>query len=141
VEVEAQITTLLIGQKATKLAQDTVSDLLVKFKAGTEIANELLAIGATFESKAAVGRYTSDVAQNIIRAAFVLPHPFDGVLSASSVSLSNGDLALIEVKAVQLSDNSNATPELSKQQTSQLAQAAYSSYVDSLKVDESPSIP
>jgi len=81
-----------------------------------------------------VARYSSDVAQNITRAAFVLPHPISGTVSASTVALSNGDLALVEVQAVQVNDSA-ASPDLAKQQTSQLAQSAYKSYVDSLKVN------
>lgn len=134
-EVEAQIKTLLITQKATETAQETVDNLLTELKAGSDISEQLTTLNASFEIKANVARYSSDVEQNITRAAFVLPHPISGVVSASSVALSNGDLALVEVQAVQLSDNIPATPDLAKQQTSQLAQSAYKSYVDSLKLD------
>ena len=62
-----------------------------------------------------------------------MPHPLEGTISASTVALSNGDLALVEVQAVNVSEVV-ANPQLSQQQTSQLAQSAYKSYVDSLKV-------
>jgi len=134
-EVESQIKTLLIAQKATETAQKTVDELLAQLKTGTDISTQLTDLSASFETKANVARYSSDVAQNITRAAFVLPHPVDGVVSASSVALSNGDLALVEVQGVQLNESAPANPDLAKQQTSQLAQSAYKSYVDSLKVD------
>ena len=134
-EVEAQIKTLLVSKKATETAQTTVDNLLAQLKAGTDITEQLTKLSANFEIKANVARYSSDVAQNITRAAFVLPHPVSGVVSASSVALSNGDLALVEVQSVQLNDGAPATPDLAQQQTSQLAQSAYKSYVDSLKVD------
>ena len=133
-EVEAQIETLLVSQKATETAQKTVDDLLTKLKANADITEQLIALNTSFETKASVTRYSSDVEQSISRAAFVLPHPLDGVVSASSVTLSNGDLALVEVQAVKLNDSAPANPNLAKQQTSQLAQSAYQSYVDSLKV-------
>jgi len=134
-EVEAQITTLLIAQKATEIAQNTVDELLTQLKSGTDITEKLTTLNSSFEIKSNVTRYSSDVAQNITRAAFVLPHPNSGVVSASSVALSNGDLALVEVQAIKLSDDTTVAPELAKQQTSQLAQSAYKSYVESLKVN------
>jgi len=134
-EVEAQIETILIAQKATEKAQKSVDELLAQLKAGTDITEQLTVLNTDFEFKANVARYSSDVEQNITRAAFVLPHPVSGVVSASSVALSNGDLALVEVQAVQLNDNASVSPDLAKQQTSQLAQSAYKSYVDSLKVN------
>ena len=75
----------------------------------------------------------SDIDQSISREAFVLPHPVEGTISASTVALSNGDLALVEVQAVQTVE-APANPQITQQQTSQLAQSAYKSYVDSLKI-------
>ena len=132
-EVKAQINDILVAQKATKKAQDTVDELLVQFKAGNDIEAQLADLNASFTSKAAVSRYSADLDQSISREAFVLPHPVAGVVSASTVALSNGDLALVEVQSVQESDMP-ANPQLAQQQTSQLAQSAYKGYVDSLKV-------
>ena len=132
-EVEGQINTLLIAQKATEKAQDTVEELLVQFKAGNDISAQLTELNASFTDKAGVARYSSDLDQSISREAFVLPHPVEGAISASSVALSNGDLALVEVQAVQVTE-AEANPQIAQQQTSQLAQSAYKSYVDSLKV-------
>ncbi|MCW8863544.1 MAG: SurA N-terminal domain-containing protein [Colwellia sp.] len=132
-EVSAQITTLLIAQKATQKAQETIEELLVQFKAGNDISEQLAQLNAGFTTKAGVARYSSDLDQSISREAFVLAHPVEGAVSASSVALSNGDLALVEVQAVQVID-APANPQIAQQQTSQLAQSAYKSYVDSLKI-------
>jgi len=132
-EVKAQISDILVAQKATQKAQDTVDELLVQFKAGNDIEAQLTELNASFTSKAAVARYSADLDQSISREAFVLPHPKAGVVSASTVALSNGDLALVEVQSVQESDKP-ANPQLAQQQTSQLAQSAYKGYVDSLKI-------
>jgi len=133
-EVSAQITTILIAQKATEKAQDTVAELLIQFKAGNDIKEQLTQLNANFTIKKAIERYSSNVEQSINREAFVLPHPIDGLVSASSVALSNGDLALVEVQAVQVKEVPT-NPQTAQQQTAQLAQSAYKSYVDSLKVD------
>jgi peptidyl-prolyl cis-trans isomerase D len=132
-EVSAQIKTMLISQKATEKATETVETLLELFKTGEDIQVELAEIGASFTNKVGVARFGSDIDQSISREAFVLPHPVEGTISASTVALSNGDLALVEVQAVQTVE-APANPQITQQQTSQLAQSAYKSYVDSLKI-------
>ncbi|MDX2366833.1 MAG: SurA N-terminal domain-containing protein [Colwellia sp.] len=132
-EVETQIETILVAQKATEKAQSTIQALLVQFKAGNDITEQLTKNYVSFTSKENVARYSADLDQSITREAFILPHPTEGTISASTVALSNGDLALVEVQAVNVID-SIANPQLAQQQTSQLAQSAYKSYVDSLKI-------
>ena len=132
-EVEVQIKDILVNQKATEKAQQTVDSLLADFNAGTDISTQLTALSASFVSKEKVARYSPDIDQSISRAAFVLPHPVSDAISASTVALSNGDLALIEVTAVSVNEVA-ANPNLAQQQTSQLAQSAYQSFVNSLKV-------
>ncbi|MCP4990721.1 MAG: peptidylprolyl isomerase [Colwellia sp.] len=132
-EVEAQVKDILVNQKATEKAQQTVDSLLAEFKAGTDISAQLTALNASFVTKDQVARYSPEIDQSISRAAFVLPQPVSGVISASSVALSNGDLALVEVTAVGINEVP-ANPNLAQQQTSQLAQSAYQSFVNSLKV-------
>jgi len=132
-EVEGQIKTILASQKATEKAQETIDGLLAQFKAGNDITEQLTDNSTSFTSKENVARYSADLDQSITREAFVLPHPVEGAISASTVALSNGDLALVEVQAVNVSEGA-VNPQLAQQQTSQLAQSAYKSYVDSLKV-------
>ena len=132
-EVEAQIKTILVAQKATEQAHSTIDELLIQFKAGNDITEQLTKNYASFTVKENVARYSADLDQSISREAFVLPHPVEGTISASIVALSNGDLALVEVQAVNVNE-AEVNPQLAQQQTSQLAQSAYKSYVDSLKV-------
>jgi len=134
-EVEEQIKTILVSQKATQKAQETIEELLAKFKAGDDITELLTQNYASFTRKESMTRYGTDIDQSITREAFVLPHPVEGSLSASTVALSNGDLALVEVQAVNTPKVIVTDPQLAQQQTSQLAQSAYQSYIDSLKAD------
>ena len=131
-EVTAQIEALLVSQKATEKAQTLMQDLLVQFKAGNDISEQLTKSYVSFTTKEKVARYSADLDQSITREAFILPHPAEGTISASTVALSNGDLALVEVQAINNVDAA-ATPQFTQQQTSQLAQSAYKSYVDSLR--------
>jgi len=132
-EVQTQIEKILVAQKATEKAQSTIEALLVQFKAGNDITEQLTKNYVSFTVKEKVARYGADLDQSITREAFILPHPLEGTISASTVALSNGDLALVEVQAVNVLD-SIANPELGQQQTAQLAQSAYKSYVNSLKI-------
>jgi peptidyl-prolyl cis-trans isomerase D len=70
---------------------------------------------------------------SLAREAFKLPRPSENAVSATTVNLSNGNLALLELQAVNEGTAVNS-PNLSQQLTQQLAQAAYLSYVESLKV-------
>ncbi|MBU2872315.1 SurA N-terminal domain-containing protein [Colwellia sp. E2M01] len=133
-EVEAQIKDILVNQKSTELAQQTVDLLLADFKSGVDIEEQLSALNANFVSEEEITRYSPTIDQSISRAAFVLPHPVNGAVSASSVALSNGDLALVEVTGVAVND-APAAPNLAQQQTAQLAQSAYQSFVNSLKAE------
>lgn len=134
-EVEENIKTILVSQKATEKAQETMNELLVSFKAGADITEQLTNNDTSFIRKESVARYSTDIDQSITREAFVLPHPIEDSISASTVALSNGDLALVELQAVNVPDVIVDDPQLSEQQTSQLAQSAYQSYIDSLKID------
>jgi len=134
VEVTAQIKDILVAQKASEKAQTVADELLVAFKSGDDITEQLTAMGSTMEVKAGVTRVGSGLDASLAREAFRLPHPSEGSVSAATVSLSNGDLAVLEVQAVKIGE-AQASPNLSQQLTQQLAQAAYLSYVESLKAD------
>ena len=135
-EVSEQIKTTLIAEKATNKALATAEELLSQFKAGNDITQALIAVKSNFVVKPALARFGGDLDSSIIKEAFVLPHPSAGDISASTVTLSNGDLALLELQAVvKGAVTSEIDSNISKQQVTQLAQSAYNSYVDSLKVN------
>ena len=132
--MEAEIKSALIAQKATEKAQTTADDILAQFKAGDDVTEALAAVNASFESQPELARFGGDIDTNLSREAFVLAHPAEGVISAATIKLSNGDLAILEVQAVKAGET-KVNPNLAKQQTSLLAQSAYQSYVEALKVD------
>ena len=96
----------------------------------------MTAINAEFVEKTDVARSGSDLNASLSRAAFKLPHPTEGMISATTVTLNNGDLAILEVQSVIVSDVEKAVdPRMAQQQTQQLAQSAYQNFVEALKVD------
>jgi peptidyl-prolyl cis-trans isomerase D len=133
VEVSAQIENILLAKKASEKAQTVADELLIAFKSGSDITEQLVKIGTAMEVKTAVARVGSGLDASLAREAFKLPRPSESAVSATTVNLSNGNLALLEVQAVSEGTAINP-PNLSQQLTQQLAQAAYLSYVESLKV-------
>lgn len=132
--VKDEINTLLVSQKATEMAQTKADELLALVKESTDVTAQLTEIGASFETKANVGRYGSEVDNAIVREAFVLPHPSEGAISAATTTLGNGDLAIVEVTAVSVADVPE-NPNMAQQLTSQLSQEAYKNYIDALKAE------
>ena len=133
-EVKEQIKALLIAEKATQTTQAKADELLAALKSATHVDELLSSVNAQFVEKSAVARFGSDVDAAIVKAAFVLPHPVEGKVSASTVTLANGDLAVVQVQAVTAGE-AQANPNVMQQITSQLAQSAYQSYINTLKAD------
>lgn len=131
-EVAALIKENLTTEKASEMAQQSADELLAQFIAGTNVDVELAKFDANFITKAAVSRSSADIDRALASKVFTLAHPSEGQLSAATVTLSNGDLALVEVQKVNVSAV-EANPSAKQQQDAQLAQASYKSYVDALK--------
>ena len=133
-EVQEQIKTELIAEKAAEKAKTVAEELMAQLKSGADISEELVKINSSFEVKADIGRHSAGIDAGISREAFVLAHPTADTLSVATTALTNGDQALIQVQAVKAGEAVESESQR-QQQTSQLAQSAYKSYVDSLKVD------
>jgi peptidyl-prolyl cis-trans isomerase D len=133
-DVKAQIKAILITQKASEQAHLKAQALLTALKTNKNVVALLNELNTKFETKANIARNDSVVDRMISKAAFVLPHPVKGKVSASTVTLSNGDLAVIELQAVK-AGSTKEDVNLAKQLTSQLAQSAYQNYIDSLKAE------
>ncbi len=131
-EVSNDIKALLVSNKLRDKALANANELLTQLKAGTDITETLLAQSSAFTLTAGVTRNKADIEQSVRKEAFVLPHPQEGVVVASVAELSNGDFALLELKAVN-EGSTIVNPNLGKQQVSQLSQSAYQSYIEALK--------
>ena len=133
-EVSAEIEKTLISEKASEKASVVADELLTKLKAGEDISAQLTTYQSEFSPKADVARAGSDVDPSIVREAFTLPHPSDKEVSATRVNLNNGDLAIVQVQAIK-SGSDVPAPGFAEQQAQQLAQMAYQSYLESLKIE------
>ena len=133
-EVNDSIKSLLVNEKAKEEAESTVNELLAELKADNDISEQLTSYDSKFELSVDVARFGGELDSSIVSKSFTLPHPVEGSKSISTVDLTNGNFALIELVAVKTSDV-EVDKNIENQQASQLAQSAYASYVESLKVD------
>lgn len=131
-EVESSIKQGLIAEKASDLARSTAEELLNTLMAGTDVTTDLTAVNASFTLKAGLTRNDTAIDSAIVRKVFTLPHPVEGQLSSATVTMTNGDLALVKVDAVNMSEGQE-NPSLEQQNEAQLAQATYQTYVEALK--------
>lgn len=134
-EVKATINETLTAQKAQAQAQTAADELLASLTAGEAVEEKLSAYQTNFEEQKDVGRYGNGLDANLVREAFKLPHPNDDNISATTVNLTSGDFAVVNVTAVKESEETQTAPRLAEQLTQQLAQSAYASYVESLRAE------
>lgn len=135
-EVSEQIRNTLIDDKAKIEAQNIASDLLAKLKAGDDVSGALAQLNSEFTEKDNITRYGSDVDGSIVRKAFTLPHPKDDVISADTLALMNGDIAIVQVNKVTEGDvKAEVVEGIAKQFDNQEAQTSFASFVGSLSED------
>ncbi|MDO6427984.1 SurA N-terminal domain-containing protein [Thalassotalea sp. 1_MG-2023] len=134
-EVKATISETLTAQKAQTQAQTAAEELLASLRSEEAVDEQLAASQTSFEQQADVARYGSNLDANLVREAFKLPHPKEDTVSATTVSLTTGDYAVVNVTAVNESEETETAPRLAEQLTQQLAQSAYASYVEALKAE------
>ena len=131
-EVEAGIRANLVADKASEKAKQTADELLALFTEGTDVSAQLSEVNAAITPQTGVTRNSTELDGALVKQAFTLARPEDGVVSATTVALGNGDIAIVEVQAVNVVDG-EITPNLKQQQEAQVSQASYKSYLDALK--------
>lgn len=135
-EVSALIKSQLTTDKAKIEAKNTADALLASLVANEDISTALNDLGSDFELKEGVKRYGSGVDASIVRKAFALAHPSEAQVSATTLTLSNGDIALVEVEKVIEGEKENKVVEgLTQQFNAQEAQSFFANYVASLAED------
>tara|TARA_R110002126_G_scaffold10245_93_gene46862 strand:- start:2576 stop:4483 length:1908 start_codon:yes stop_codon:yes gene_type:complete len=98
-EVSEQITAELRVEQQARLAQEQVATLLAAEQ--TELSSLAEQAGATVQTAPATPRFGGSLDPEIRSKAFKLPRPVAGKASIDSVTLANGDVAIVAVSAVQ----------------------------------------
>jgi peptidyl-prolyl cis-trans isomerase D len=98
-EVTEQITSALQIEQQVRLAQEQVVTLLAAEQ--QDIASLAAQIDAVLQSAPATPRFGGSVDTEVRAKAFKLARPVSGKPSIDSVTLANGDVAIVAVTAVQ----------------------------------------
>lgn len=98
-EVQGEITAALKVEQQARLAQEQAVALLAAEQA--DIQSLAAQISANVQSAPATPRFGGSLDTQIRAKAFKLPRPAAGKSSIDSVTLANGDVALVAVSAVQ----------------------------------------
>ena len=133
-EVRDRLELELRREQAEAALQARTDQLLAALKSGQqldEVAPEL-----NWQEVAAAGREQAGMPVAVNRKAFELPRPTPETASFATVTLPNGDRALVRVTEVQEPDLSDIDPELKRQMAAFLAnrngQLDYQSRVEAL---------
>lgn len=133
-EVRDRLDLELRREQAEAALQARTDQLLAALKSGQqldEVAPEL-----NWQEVAAAGREQAGMPVAVNRKAFELPRPTPETASFATVTLPNGDRALVRVTEVQEPDLSDIDPELKRQMAAFLAnrngQLDYQSRVEAL---------
>jgi len=142
-DVKEQITTKLTNEKAGNLLSDYAQSLFVEFKAGKSLQEIATAETAELKTETSLQRQSYAVSQEIVKDAFALPHPTEaGVTVPSLVSLTNGDMALVQLNSVT---SPELKSELDAQQKQNITMSAinknYLAFVSALEANAEVSRP
>lgn len=138
-EVRADIEVALRGQAARKAAEAAAKEVAGKVANGTEsFAVAATALGLQHSGKITVSRTAEAVPPELLKAAFTVPHPADGKVSAGTAVLAGGDVALFTVSAVRPGATDTPEAAMGLMQAMQRAQgmaglAEFSAYVKELE--------
>lgn len=100
-EVKDKILLQLRMKDAQKKTIDLGQTILKEVKSGESLSNLARSRGVLLENRQDVGRFASSVNPLILSAAFRLPKPVDGAVSAKGMSLPSGGFIVLVVTDVR----------------------------------------
>ncbi|MEW6996681.1 SurA N-terminal domain-containing protein [Colwelliaceae bacterium BS250] len=131
--VSAEIKAQLVNIKAGSAAKAAADAIYAKLVNGEDTTADLAAVTSQFTDVAAVTRNSTVVATGIVKQAFLLAHPVDGVATATVTAVNGGDYAVVEVTSVTEGTMTDADANLSRQQEQVSSQATFEGYINDLK--------
>lgn len=135
VDVSEQIKQQLVDSKAAEKAQQTAQDITDSLIAGNDVTAALEAQNVEFVVATNVGRNDASVDRSISQQAFLLAHPSEGVVSATTTSVMGGNYAVVELFKVNQGEASSVAPNVVQQQVMAISQATFEGVIENLKKD------
>ncbi len=104
-EVREEIRDILMRQAAMQKVQETSQALLEKTGQGQPLAAAAGELGIEVDSLQAVTRDAIDVNRSVIRTAYRMAQSGQGKTAIENITLGNGDVAIIELKQINYSQD------------------------------------
>lgn len=103
-EVRDEITEILKRKQAMVKVQETSQAILEKTGQGSSLADAARALAVEYSSVQDIKRDDVSVNRSVIRTAYRMGQPDEGNTAIDSITLGNGDVAIIEMKKISYSD-------------------------------------
>lgn len=129
-EVKDSIVASLVAEGAAIAAETKALELLTKVKAGEDING---VDGIEVKEAKAITRSGQELPRQVTAKAFTLAKPTSDAVVADTVKLASGDVAIVQVTAVNEGEKGEVNPALEEQMTRMLSESAFQSYLENLK--------
>lgn len=110
-DVQEQILNTLKDQKAKSLLAEQATKLISDLKGGADFSELSKGIAVELKSVKAATRSSADVEPDVLRYAFSMNKPNNGMSTFGSVMTATGDLAVVAVESVTPGSYEEVTPE------------------------------
>tara|TARA_R110002153_G_scaffold94766_8_gene228314 strand:- start:686 stop:2569 length:1884 start_codon:yes stop_codon:yes gene_type:complete len=132
-EVTAQITDLLLAEKAQQAAKTWADTLLADVRSEQDISEKLKSKGIEWQEQDAIARNGSSVAPSIVEALFKLTSNKEA--NAQVVELFNGDVGLVQLMKVNEGADipSSDVATLQNRLSTMRAQFTYGEFINALR--------
>lgn len=136
-EVKPAIVAMLTEQRANEAARTIAQQLAIQVRDGQDLQKVAAQQGYATQSVENSERNNGALNQEVLRAAFAMPKPAAGQTSLDVASLSNGDVAVVQLQRVAegAPDSFNPTQRnaLAAQLRMASGAASFTGFVDSVK--------
>ncbi len=133
-EVKASVEAAVLQEKVSQLAVEKSDEIAEQIKAGTGIETLIKSAFVKAEVFKDVSRFDSKVNATVRDAAFDIAKPVAGNVQVETVSLNNGDSAIIVLRSVATKDAAVEAP-INNQLLSVVAQQATKALIEASKAN------
>jgi len=128
-EVRDTVVAAVLKEQAQQLAEAEAKALMAQLQAGEALSKQLVYMSA-------VTRRSSDYPRAVISALFDLSAPIAGTAQVTTTTVTNGDIAVVQLTDVQAGEVDAATLVQTQEQfTNSMTQTIYGAFIEALRAD------
>jgi peptidyl-prolyl cis-trans isomerase D len=135
--VKPAIVSKLKQERANEEGQKAAQQLLAQVRQGEDLQKLAAQSGYSVQNIEKSARNNGEVPAELLRAVFAMPRPTEQQLSLNTISLGNGDVALLQLQGVTEGTSEGLNPIQRNGLVAQLRQsfgtAAFAAYVESVR--------